>query len=106
MAADVWGLLQLEVVCSLERLKHYLPHRASTNSSAALAKCPSTGRKERARALERNSALPVSASAVWPWASCLVSLSLGFFILSFETTTQGPQACLEDWTGIGLQTTR
>lgn len=39
------------------------------------------------------------ARAVWPWASWLASLGLGFFSLRHGEKTQGPQARLEGWTG-------
>lgn len=41
-----------------------------------------------------------------PWASCSVSLSLGFFILKYGEKTHGSQACLEDQIGVCLETTR
>lgn len=30
MAGNLWGLLQVKVVCSLEQIKHYPPHCACT----------------------------------------------------------------------------
>lgn len=47
MAIYVQGLLQLEIVCSLDQLKHY-PLTVQHNSFAALAECLSPGWKERA----------------------------------------------------------
>lgn len=51
--------------------------------------------------------LCLSARAVWPWAGCLVSLSLGLVILRCGEKMPGSvqaawTGCYEDWTGTSV----